>query len=285
MKNKFFIFPPLFIAAMAALCAANPGSIVATLSEMQSLTDAMELVYLDIGGYVSIENLNDLLSEQTTHDFDNISQGGGTRVIDTTTAFFHPQLQNLSMPPRRWLGPYVTYHESRISLTGSGYDKGTLLDFWGTPYYLFSPAGLVRSDQGAITLELYGDYFDSYAIVSLGPDGVKSSDDLIRTFGMPPIKPVITSLSATSAYAGDELRLRGWNLGTQSGERAAAALLLGATPITTIKSWSERLIEFTVPEGAASGNIRIVRGASETNSLPLTILEHPTAVRHWNLYE
>ena len=104
MKNKFFIFAPLFIAAMAALCAANPGSIVATLSEMQSLTDAMELVYLDIGGYVSIENLNDLLSEQTTHDFDNISQGGGTRVIDTTTAFFYPQLQNLSMPPRRWLG-------------------------------------------------------------------------------------------------------------------------------------------------------------------------------------
>lgn len=285
MKNKILIFAPLFFAAMATLCMATPGAITATLSEMQTLTDAMELVYLDIGGYVSIENLNDLLSDQTVHDFDNISLGGGTWVIDPTTAFFYPQMLNLSVPPHRWLGPYVTFNESRITLSGNGYDRGTLLDLWGTPYYLFSPAGLVRSDQHAITLELYGDYFDSYAIVSLGPDGVKSSDDLIRTFGLPPIKPVITSLSATSAYAGDALRLRGWNLGTQSGERAAATLYLGAMPITTIKSWSERLIEFTVPEGASSGNIRIVRGTYETNSLPLTILERPTASRHWNLYE
>ncbi|MCX7000847.1 MAG: IPT/TIG domain-containing protein [Candidatus Sumerlaeota bacterium] len=259
------------------------GEITATLAELQTLADAMTVVYLDTGYYVSIENLNDLLSNNTVYDFDNINNGGGTWVIDPATALFKPQMANLTVPPHLWQGPYVTYQDSRISLTGSGYDRGTLLDFWGTPYYLFSPAGLVRTDQHVITLELYDDYFDSYAIVSLGPDGVMSSDDLIYTFGEPPTRLVLTSLSVQSAYRGDTVRLRGYNFG--AGGSGNSRLLLGAMTINAISSWSDRQIEFTVPSGAASGNVSVEKGQEVSNGLPLTILEHPSAAAHWLLYE
>lgn len=259
------------------------GETIITLSELQTLADAMTLVYLDTGYYVSIEDLNDQLSIYTVYDFDNINNGGGTWVIDPTTALFLPQMANLTVPPHLWQGPYVTYQDSRISVSGSGYDRGTLLDLWGTPYYLFSPAGLVRTDQHVITLELYGDYFDSYAIVSLGPDGVKSSDDLIYTFGSPPTQLVLTSLSVQSAYPGDAVRLRGYNFGaSQEGD---TSLLLGAMTINTTSLWSDRQIDFTIPAGAASGEIRIKKGQETSNGLPFTILEHPSSAANWQLYE
>ena len=287
----FILFSLSCIAVLSlnpAIAGAPPkqgryGEVTLTLSELQTLADAMDRVYLDIGYYVSIEHLNDLLSDYTVYDFDNIDQFDGTWVINLTTARFHPDKVDLSSPYHLWQGPYVTYHESRFTIDGDGYDRGTLLDFWGTPYYLFSPAGLVRTDQHTITQELYGDYFDVYAIVSLGPDCVKSDDDLWRSFGVPPTRVTLTSISSPRAFPGDPLVLRGYNLGTRT--RGEPQLLLGGVPVDTFTSWSENQIEFTVPQGATSGELKVVMDTDESNPLYLAITEHPTAAVNWTLYQ
>jgi type II secretory pathway pseudopilin PulG len=259
------------------------GEVTATLAELQTLADAMEWVYLDIGYYVSIENLDDLLTNNPVHDFDNIDQNTGTWVIDLTTGMFYPDKRDLTHPPLLWQGPYVTCQQNRITLDGGGYDRGTLLDYWGTPYYLFSPAGLVRTDQHTITQELYGDYFDLFAIVSLGPDGIKSSDDLYRTFGVPPTRLVMTSISNQTAYPGDTVSIRGYNFGTPG--KLDPVLYLNERPVNTIISWGDRLIEFTVPPDAESGNLKVVRDSENSNTIFLTVLEIPTSAHKWTLYE
>ncbi len=284
-KTRNLVLGVVFLlAAIAPATSRKPdryGEITATLAELQTLCDAMVWVYIDIGYYVSIENLDDLLPDHIIHDYDNIDQFGGTWVIDTTTAHFHADRVDLTAPPHLWGGPYVTFQDNRISEDGAGYDRGTLLDLWGTPYYLFTPAGLVRPDSHTITHELYGDTFDTYAIVSLGPDGVKGSDDLIRTFGAPPTKIVLTSLSNEIAYPGNTINIRGYNFGSQQQD---AVLFLGAAPITTITNWSDHEIDFTIPQDAQSGNLKIVRGEQDSNALHLTILELPTAAHNWMLY-
>jgi IPT/TIG domain-containing protein len=277
----FYILPGTF--GVESVNGDKYGEVTATLSELQTLTQQMDIVYLDIGYYVSIENLNDLLSDSTTYDFDNIDQFDGTWVISTGTGKFNPEKVDLKSPYRLWQGPYVNFNSNRVSIDGDGYDKGTLLDFWGCPYYLFSPLGFVRTDEHIITQELYGDYFDLYAIVSLGPDGIKSSDDLYRTFGTLPTSLVISSLSSSSAYPGDMLTLRGYNMGSDT--RAALELFFNETPITDIISKSSTLVEFLVPQILGSGNIKVKIGEDESNTISLEILEKPTSSKNWILYE
>lgn len=296
MKIRFFKITVLAMAILVLVNMISPaqekasreeryGEVTATLAELQTLVDAMTVVYIDIGYYVTIENLNDMIIADPTYDFDNIDQYGGTWVIDTDTAFFRDEKIDLTVPPRLWQGPYVNYQQQRISIDGKGYDRGSLLDYWGTPYYLFSPAGLVRGDQVAVTNELYGDYFDVYAIVSLGPDGIMSEDDLWRTFGMPPTRLVITSTSVPSAYPGDEVSIKGYNLGSNGATaRQNRQLLLAGEEIHSITEWTPTRVSFLVPAGAESGNLKIINDGEESNAIYLEIRQTPTSAFTWTLY-
>jgi len=250
--------------------------------EMAILVDAETTVFIDTSYYVSIENLNDLLSPDVTYWFDYIGEGGGTAVLDLATAFFKPERQDLTYLPHLWRGPYVSFAPERITVSGAGYDPGTLLDFWWHPYYLFSPAGLVRPPSMSITQELYGDVFDAWAIVSLGPDGMKSSDDIIRQFGVPPTTLIITSLSTPQATYGDRVTIRGYNLGASQG---TSQVLLNGVPVSTVESWASREIIFRVTEGMASGNVVVAVDGYESNPVGLTILAPSSNVALWFLYQ
>jgi hypothetical protein len=225
--------------------------------EMQILTDAETAVFIDTGYYVSIEDLNDLVSPDVTYWFDYIGEGGGTAVLDLATGFFDPERKDLTHLPNLWRGPYVNFASERVTLSGAGYDPGTLLDFWGHPYYLFSPAGLVRPPSMSITQELYGDLFDAWAIVSLGPDGMKSSDDIIREFGVPPTALIITSLSTSQATYGDAVTIHGYNFGSSQG---TSEVLLNNGTVSTVEHWTSREIMFRVTEGMTSGNVIVAVG-------------------------
>lgn len=272
--------------------------------ELRILAEAEERVYLDTGYFVSIENLDDLPSETANYWFDYINAGGGAAVIDPRTGRFKPERVDLLQYPHLWLGPYVTFQPGRISEDGAGYDPGTLLDLWGRPYYLFTPVGLARPPEMSITQEFYGDQFDRYAIVSLGPDGEKSSDDIIRWFGFPPSALVISSLRPNMVEPGEEVTVRGYNFGTMKadepkrehneeqslgeelkGEKIERQVLLNNNPVAEILLWSDREIRFKVPLGAQSGYVKVKIGAVESNGLYLTVVSSvPAGSKNWWLY-
>jgi len=254
---------------------------VAALLDMGAMRDAEIVAYLDTGYLYSLEDLNDLLSSWTNFTFDNIMDGGGAQAISTITGRFVPQRLDMRISPHVWFGPYVTYQQGRFSISGAGYDPGTPLDPWDNPYYLFTPLGLVRPTLGALTLELYGDAFDRYAIVSLGNDGVMSDDDIILRFEGsifgPPALTTISSIAPPVAAPGQRVTIRGYNFGaTQAGSR----LELAGQAVAPV-SWSDRAIMFDVPANASGGEVVVVRGATRSNPFLLRVL---VGARRWSQY-
>jgi hypothetical protein len=272
----------IFIAALAGSAPAQDPRVVAALADMAAMRDAEIAAYLDTGYLFSLEDLNDLLSPWTYYYFDDIMWGGGAQVISTLTGRYEPTRVDVRWPPHLWEGPYVTYQQGHFSTDGAGYDPGTPLDPWGNPYYLFTPLGLVKPTQGTLTLELYGDTFDRYAIVSLGPDGVVSDDDVILRFeGAPfylPTRTVISSVNPATASPGQRVTLRGYNFGAPQG---SSRVELGGRPLTTVVSWGDRSITFVVPSDGSSGQVVVVRPTERSNPF---LLQVRTAARHWALY-
>ncbi len=278
------IFCVVCIAVMAA--NAKPPSVnkskQITEYELQTLAEGEDRVRIDTTYYTTIENLDDLPVSNLENDFDFINYGGGAVVVNPRTAMVESERVDLLEPPNIWYGPYVTFDPNRISDATEDYDEGSLLDFWGNPYYFFTPLGLVKPRTESISLELYGDYFDRYAIVSLGPDGKKSSDDIIRLFGGAPTELVISSLNPSTVQHGDEVTVRGYNFGEEQG---GSQVVLNDFAIPTILSWSDREVRFQVPHDLTSGALKICKGAGESNSLHLEITGTPTGlISDWELY-
>jgi len=271
-----------FIAALTGSVRAQDPRVVAALADMATLSDAEIAAYLDTGYLFSLEDLNDLLSPWTYYYFDDIMWAGGAQVVSTLTGRFEPNRVDVRVPPHIWGGPYVTYHQDRISLDPAGYDPGTPLDPWGNPYYLFTPLGLVRPTLGALTLELYGDTFDRYAIVSLGPDGVMSDDDVIFPFeGAPfylPTRTVISSVNPAVVSPGQSATIRGYNFGATQG---SSRVELGSRAVAAIVSWADRSVTFVVPSNAASGQVVVARPTERSNPF---LLQVRSAARHWTFY-
>jgi len=255
---------------------------VAAWADMVAMRDAEVMAYLDTGYLYSLEDLNDLLGSQTNYYFDDIMNGGGAQTISLRTGRFLPQRLDVRRPAHVWLGPYVTYQQGHFSIDGADYDPGTPLDPWGNPYYLFTPLGLVRPTLGDITLELYADNFDRYAMVCFASDGVMSSDDLIllfegSVFG-PPSVTTISSLRPAAAGPGQRITVCGYNFGATQG---TSRLELAGQPLTPV-SWSDRAIVFDVPPGAMGGEVVVIRGAERSNAFLFRVL---VRARHWSLYQ
>ncbi len=295
MKIKYFIFfIILFLFIHSGEISASGdenkqkgAKEVVALSNEIEMKNAIEIAYIDIDYYVSLENLNDLLNSNPVKSYDDINEQGGTPVIDLATGLFKPILADLTKSPTVWLGPYINYQPAMVSDNGAGYDKGTPIDPWYRPYYFFSPMGLIRSDSKTITQEIYGDYFDRYAIVSLGSDGIKSSDDIITLFGAPPTKTVMSSLSKNEAQPGEQITIKGYNFGagtklSKTGER----IFLNGIQITDIISWSDRNIVIRLPDDAQSGYIKIIINGQESNQLYLDIIPAVSRINTpWELYQ
>ena len=274
------------------LLNADPWETAAWVS-MQSMAEALVLCALDTTYYVSLESLDDLPYTNTHAPFDYVNNGGGLYVIRPAEGRFRTQRINLLTGYNQWNGPYITYQSGTIQEGTTPYDQGSPLDPWGNPYYFFTPLGLVRGDQGTITLELYGDAFDRYTIVSLGPDGIMSSDDLIYSFEGGISILAISSLrgaavksigsDAFSAPAGSSVTLRGQNLGSSQSD---GLVMLNDQALTTVSGWSNREITFTLP-GRVGGphSLTVRHGSSVSNPLSLTLLPVISGVQNWAFYQ
>ncbi len=274
----------LYLAAAPAP-VSNPAPLgareTAALADMAALRDAEIAAWLDTGYFVPLEALNDMLESQTLYYFDDIMYGGGAQVLSLQTGNFLAHRVDVRLPPHRWGGPYVNFQQGRFSLDGAGYDPGTPTDPWGNPYYLFSPLGLVQPWSGTVTLDLYGDTFDRWTLVSLAADGVMSADDLIvpfeASFG-PPTTLVISSLAPSRAAPGTHVTVRGYNFGAAQG---TSRIELDGRTVGTVVSWGDRTVVFAVPAGAASGPVVVVRDMSRSNA---RLLRVPAAVSRWAQY-
>lgn len=274
---------------------SQTNSVVAQ-QEMQTLADGMDLCALDTTYYVSLENLNDLSQTNTTNPYDSIQNMDGVYTIIPSIGTFSTQRRNLATAFNAWNGPYVTFQQGRTQTDTTPYDQGSPLDPWGNPYYLFNPLGLIRGDQGIITLELYGDQFDRYTIVSLGPDGIVSGDDVIRQFGTALQGVYLTSLSGSDVTltsppdgsptydvaAGTTLTLRGLNFGPPAENKH---VVFGTTVIEEVVSWTTREVTVRVPVVlAGTDGFAIQIGTSNTNSITATITGSHTKVEDWSEY-
>lgn len=273
---------------------AQSAGVIAAQQEMQNLETALVAAYLDIGYLVSLETLDDLSIFPTQKPYDYINNGAGTFVLRPEIGFFETNPRNL-LPV--WLGPYATYQPGTTQLSTMPYDQGTPLDPWNSPYYFFSPLGLIRGDTGAITQDFYADDFDRYTIVSLGPDGLMSGDDVIRQLGFSIsgvtglaisslAGPEVTTLlsitgSAFRAPEGAQVTINGYNMGATQG---ASQILFGATPLSGVSAWSATAVTLQLPPGIfGTQTIKIQSGAAMSNGLQLTILAN--GAETWAEYE
>jgi hypothetical protein len=280
------------ISAIVYWCGlANAQSAIA-LSEMQSLAQGLDTCVIDTTYYVALETLDDTTNPSSNPAYNFINDQGGTFVVPPDWGYIKPTRVNLVTAFNHWNGPYLTYQAGRTQVGTTPYDQGSPLDPWGNPYYFFSPVGLLRGDTGTVTLDLYADVFDRYTLVSLGPDGVKSGDDILYPFGADVTATALSSVRVAKSPSrsvsltvpgGSQIIIRGVNLGnTQAG----AKILWGAQELLNITSWGSREIAVTLPgnlQGTAA--LTMQRGLVTSNALSLTVVAPVSAVRDWELFE
>ena len=264
---------------LSSMALGQDANTVIAQIEMQTLAQGEEIAALFTQFYVSLESLNDL-TFPTIQPYDFINEQGGAFVIRPTRGLFDSSRR--FMDPVDWGSGFVIFQPGTTQLGTEPYDQGSPLDPWGTPYYFYTPHGLVRGDNGVITQEHYGDAFDRYTIVSFGSDGVMSGDDLFREFNGSVTTQGLSSLSGSkllttnskfgttyNAVAGSSLTIRGYNFGSSQG---AKKVMLGSTELSDVLSWSSTQIELQIPaDFVGSGGLHLDVGGGSTNSLALSI--------------
>lgn len=287
------------LLALSIALAFTRANAQIALAEMQQISQGLDMCALDTNYYVGTETLNDTSNSNSNPIYNYINDQGGTYVIRPQEGAFLALRVNLLTAPLPWNGPYMTYQAGRTQTASTPYDVGCPLDPWGGPYYFFSPLGLLHGDNGTVTLDIYGDQFDQYTLVSLGPDGVKSGDDISFNFGatvtsfwlsslrtqtgeLAASSPQVAAINGFTAVAGNSVIVRGLNLGaTQSG----AKVFWGGTELTGVTSWSNRQVLVQLPSNVTgSAMVTVQRGASATNGLSLSISAPTASARDWELY-
>ncbi len=81
--------------------------------------------------------------------------------------------------------------------------------------------------------------------------------------------PTLTSVSPTTAAAGDQVTLTGTNFGATQG---TGSVWLGSKLAGSIVSWSNTQIVATVASGSVTGSAQVQQGGVWTNSIALTVL-------------
>jgi len=288
-----------FILAMALTGAANVWGQErgVTEVELQNFQTSLELVQLDLGQYVTLEDLNDLPPGSNPNEtYDDIDNGGvGTYVLELSTGRFRATPRDL--PPGAWNGPYASFQPGRFDdVPPYPYGEGAPLDLWGTPYHLYSPLGLVDPISHTInTTDPLADDFDRWALVSAGPDTLfDTGDDVIRTFGGAPNVPVVASVTLAPGSSivgspraeifgpfvgGQTIRIRGYNFGSTQG---TSRVLLDTMDLGSAAAWNSQEIDIVLPYHAAGATLRLEIGGVVRDTVAVAII---SPAGDWNLYE
>lgn len=274
----------LFAILLTSMAAADPRG--GTFLDMSTLAQAEEICYIDCSDFTTLENLDDLISDNALVPRQGINDGGGAVVLNPSTGIVRRRTFNAST----WQGPYVNFQQGQIDGSDSDYDDGTPIDGWGNPIYFFSPLGLIEPMSGDTSLRLYGDQFDRYTLVSLGPDGIMSGDDLTYQFGGAITVPSVSSgrVEVTQSRSPQiRIRVKGYVLGSSSG-----TLLFDGSPapVVTVESWTPTLATFLLAGLPAEGtlvSLQLAGGGTITRAVPVTLPivgSFAAADASWELY-
>lgn len=283
--------------ALALPCSAARAQL--TLVEMSNLATALQSCAITNQFYVSLESLDDLTV--SIFDINDIDTGGGTFVMRPEVGLFEGARRTApEFPGGGWQGPYATFQIGTVNPDADIYDLGSPLDLFGNPYFFFSPHGLIRGDTGVVTQELYGDAFDRYTLVSLGPDIIQSADDIFFQFNGGVTEASISTVAGPSVTtinqgaAGSRYTaihntagtIRGYAFGAVQG---GSQLMFGSLDLTAnITAWSDTAVSFTFPlDVNEPGDLFLIIGASPTNVLPVLIRVPGglNAAQSWTLYD
>ena len=277
---------------LSSSAAAAPGGQTATLADLVAIRDAMLSFNIDSSLLTTVENLDDTRSSNTQQPWQFINNDGGAVVVNPSVGIPFRQVLSASQFP----GPYVSYHNSGRSFEGTSgdYDPGapmSVVSSYG-PIYFYSPLGLIEPRSVDLSLRYYGDEFDEYTLVSHGPDGVKSNDDIIVP--VPGFLITVPVLSSARLVAGGtkgaaqpyELVVKGYNLGTNTGD---AAVLIDGTPLGgTIQTWTATRIEVAtsaIPSSTSLVSIRLSGGSTAMREVAVVNELPPTSATEWWGYE
>lgn len=197
---------------------AGAGKLDQAWADAQAIASAQRAVAEKHGVYVPLQVLDDLASEGevkgSRKDYFN-REPQSLRVVDVFAPVENQigKQQGLAERVAEWSGPY--FSAKRIYVGGSLSDLPVVspqvqgpsgqgfvlrdypLDPWGNAYRFYSPSGIIgsaaaKSDPATFETEAFSDgvltteedRFDSFAVVSFGPDGqsdfvTNANDDVI----------------------------------------------------------------------------------------------------------
>lgn len=278
---KRAILAVLLVCSAAALPA--DARTVAAQAELATLTQALERVQIDTGFLTSLENLDDVLTSSPATPWQAINDGGGAFMITPGSG----AVQRRTLTAGQWWADYMTtYLPERQQPAGGIYDRGTLLDPWGAPYFLYSPLGLYEPESGTWSLRFYGDFFDRYTLVSHGPNRQQGGgDDLLWPMGQVITVPFVSAgglAPGGSKATGNGFVLRGGNLGGAPG----TLVVDGVNQAATFTLWTSTRVEGTTAFPLTSGSSIALRtaGGVGTRAVELLPTLAPSSVLGWELY-
>lgn len=82
------------------------------------------------------------------------------------------------------------------------------------------------------------------------------------------VLPVISAVSPAEAKAGETVLVTGSGFGSTQG---GSTITINGIAVSAIESWSSTEIEATVPDGAASGDVIVTVGSTDSNAIRLVV--------------
>jgi hypothetical protein len=177
------------------------------------------------------------------------------------------KISNAASPSLTSISPSSGVPGTSVTLTGTGFGavRGT-----GSVWLGNKLAGSITSwTDTQIVATVATNVASGNAIVQQGGTWSNSVAFTIVT-------PTISSISPSSARAGDQVTINGTNFGSTQG---AGSVWLGSKYAASIVSWSSTQIVGTVASGAVSGTVQVQQSGVWGNTIAITIITpHITSV-------
>ncbi|MFA5859295.1 MAG: kelch repeat-containing protein, partial [Elusimicrobiota bacterium] len=174
------------------------------------------------------------------------------------------ELNPSSSPQQRYGAGMVYDRTTKTSFLLGGYQLGYLDDV-----QVFKP-GTSVSQSGLSLIENSTYYYSVYYENGAGAYGTIASDgQYYNSAYVPPVTPVISSMTTTSGYEDDIITIYGTSFLALQG---TSYVKFYNNQVSSITLWSDTIITCKVPPSAETGSVTVNTSGGESNGINFTIL-------------